>query len=161
MKKELAKNFNFQESEKKIYQFWLENGFFHAQVDKNKKPYTIVLPPPNVTGFLHMGHALDCAIQDIIIRFKRMQGFNAMWLPGTDHASISTELKVVNKLKSEGIEKKKIGRERFLEYAFDWKNKYGNTIIEQLKRMGCSCDWDRLSFTMDEKVSSAVNHAKS
>lgn len=157
MKKELTKNFDFQQAEKRIYEYWFENNFFHANVDKNKKPYTIMMPPPNVTGVLHMGHALDCTIQDIIIRFKRMQGFNAMWLPGTDHASISTEVKVVNKLKSEGIDKEKIGREKFLEYAFDWKNKYCSTIIDQIKRMGSSCDWERLSFTMDEKISKAVN----
>ncbi len=156
MKKELAKNFDPSVSEKKIYQFWLDNNFFHAEIDSQKKPYTIMMPPPNVTGVLHMGHALDCTIPDIIIRFKRMQGFNTMWLPGTDHASISTELKVVNKLKSEGIDKEKIGREKFLKYAFDWKNKYGGTIVEQIKRIGCSCDWERLSFTMDEKVSKAV-----
>lgn len=157
MKKDLTKNFDFHEAEKRIYAYWLDNNFFHAEVDKNKKSYTIMMPPPNVTGVLHMGHALDCTIQDIIIRFKRMQGFNAMWLPGTDHASISTEVKIVNKLKAEGIDKETLGRDKFLDYAFDWKNKYGNTIVDQIKSMGCSCDWERLSFTMDEKISNAVN----
>ena len=126
MRKELGKNFDFHEAEPRIYANWLAKNFFHAEIDKNKKPYTIMMPPPNITGVLHMGHALDCTIQDIIIRFKRMQGFNVMWLPGTDHASISTEVKVANRLRAKGIEKEKIGREKFLQYVFDWKNKYGS-----------------------------------
>ena len=152
----LEKTYEPQKIEKRIYDTWVEKGYFKATVDKNKKPFTIVIPPPNITGQLHMGHALDNTIQDIIIRFKRMQGYSALWLPGTDHASIATEAKIVEKLASEGVTKEQIGREKFLEYAWDWKNEYGGRIITQLKRLGCSCDWDRERFTMDEGLSNAV-----
>ncbi len=152
----LEKNYNPHASEDKIYKRWLEKKYFHAEVDKSKKPYTIVIPPPNITGQLHMGHALDNAMQDILIRTKRMQGFNALWMPGTDHASISTEVKIVEKMAQEGLKKEDIGREAFLERAWDWKQQYGNRIVEQLKKLGSSCDWDRERFTMDEGLSKAV-----
>jgi len=152
----LEKTFEPQKIEKRIYDTWIEKGYFKAHIDPNKKPFTIVIPPPNITGQLHMGHALDNTIQDIIIRFKRMQGYSALWLPGTDHASIATEAKIVEKLASEGLTKEKIGRDKFLEYAWEWKETYGGKIINQLKRLGCSCDWDRERFTMDEGLSDAV-----
>lgn len=126
--------------------------------DKSKKPYTIVIPPPNITGKLHMGHALDETIQDLLIRYKRMQGYNTLWLPGTDHAAIATEAKVVAKLKEEGISKEDLGREEFLNRAWEWKKEYGGIIINQIKKLGCSCDWDRERFTMDEGLSNAVKH---
>ena len=154
----LDKNFDYKKCEKGIYLFWLENNFFHAEVDHKKKSFTIMMPPPNITGNLHMGHALDCTIQDIIARFKRMQGFNVLWLPGTDHASISTEVKLMKKLNANGIQKKDLTREKFLEHALNWKDEYQNNIINQIKRLGCSCDWERLSFTMDEKITRAVYH---
>jgi len=154
----LEKNFDFKNAEKKIYDFWLENNFFEAKVNNKKKSFCIMMPPPNITGALHMGHALDCTLQDIIIRFKRMQGFEVLWLPGTDHASISTELKIIEQLKLENLDKKNIGREKFLEYAHAWKDKYGNKIIEQIKCMGCSCDWSRIRFTLDENFSRTVNY---
>ena len=156
MAKELAKAYDPSEFEDRIYKFWEDNGYFHAEVDKNKKPYCIMMPPPNITGKLHMGHALDETLQDILIRFKRMQGYSALWLPGTDHASIATEAKIVEALKEEGIEKEDIGREEFLKRAWDWKTEYGNTIVEQLKKLGSSCDWKRQRFTLDEGCSNAV-----
>ncbi len=154
--KELAKTYNPKGMEDRIYEKWLEKKYFHAEVDRSKKPFTIVIPPPNVTGKLHMGHALDETLQDILIRYKRMQGYNALWIPGTDHASISTEVKVTNQLKEEGIDKKELGREGFLKRAWQWKEEYGGAIINQLKKLGSSCDWDRERFTMDEGCSDAV-----
>ncbi len=155
---EMSKTYNPQSFESKWYKIWEEKGYFRAEIDKNKKPYTIVIPPPNITGQLHMGHALDNSIQDILIRYKRMQGYSTLWLPGTDHASIATEVKVVEKLASEGISKKDIGREEFLKHAWAWKDQYGGRIVEQLKRLGSSCDWSREAFTMDDKCSKAVKH---
>ena len=156
MKKELAKTYDPSGLEDRLYQKWLDNGYFHAKVNKDKKPFTIVMPPPNVTGQLHMGHALDETMQDILIRFKRMQGYEALWQPGTDHAAIATEVKVIEKLKSEGIDKNKIGREEFLKHAWAWKEEYGGKIINQLKKLGASADWERERFTMDEGCSKAV-----
>lgn len=156
MAKELEKTYNPKDIEDRIYQNWLDKKYFHAEVDKSKKPFTIVMPPPNVTGQLHMGHALDNTMQDILIRFKRMQGYSALWQPGTDHAAIATEVKVIEKLKSEGIDKEELGREGFLEKAWEWKEEYGGRIINQLKKMGSSADWDRERFTMDEGCSKAV-----
>ena len=156
MAKELAKSYNPREVEDKIYDFWLKGKYFHAEVDKDKKPYTIVMPPPNITGQLHIGHALDNTLQDILIRYRRMQGYSALWLPGTDHASIATEAKIVEAMKAEGLTKEDIGREAFLERAWEWKRVYGGRICEQLKKMGSSCDWDRERFTMDEGCSEAV-----
>ena len=154
--KELEKLYDPAQVEDKIYQSWMEGGYFTAQPDPDKEPYTIVMPPPNVTGQLHMGHAIDNTWQDILIRYKRMQGYAALWVPGTDHASIATEAKVVAKLKEEGLTKEDLGREGFLERAWDWKNQYGNRIVEQLKKLGSSCDWSRERFTMDEGCSKAV-----
>lgn len=154
--KELEKNYNPAQIEERLYQKWVDNKYFHAEVDRSKKPFTIVMPPPNITGQLHMGHALDNTMQDIIIRFKRMQGYNALWQPGTDHASIATEVKIIEKLKEEGIDKEDLGREKFLERAWDWKKEYGGRIINQLKKMGSSADWERERFTMDEGCSKAV-----
>ena len=156
MSKELAKAYEPREVEDRIYDFWLQGGYFHAEVDPEKKPYTIVIPPPNITGQLHMGHALDETIQDILIRFKRMQGYSALWLPGTDHASIATEAKIVEAMKKEGLTKEDVGREGFLERAWDWKAKFGGRIVEQLKKLGSSCDWERERFTLDEGCSEAV-----
>lgn len=156
MGKELAKTYNPKEIEEKLYEKWCENKYFHAEVDRDKKPFTTVMPPPNITGKLHMGHALDNTLQDILIRYKRMQGYNALWVPGTDHAAISTEVKVTNQLKEEGIDKKELGREGFLERTWQWKEEYAGTIENQLKKMGISCDWDRERFTMDEGCSKAV-----
>lgn len=153
---EMSKTYNPQEFEEKLYENWLKIGCFEAKVDKKKEPFTIVIPPPNITGQLHMGHALNDTIQDVIVRFKRMQGYSTLWLPGTDHASIATEVKIVEKMKSEGLSKNDVGREGFLERAWDWKRQYGGRIIDQLKRLGCSCDWSREAFTMDEKCSKAV-----
>ena len=153
---DMAKTYNPSEFETEIYQEWEKNGYFTAKVDPNKLPFTIVIPPPNITGQLHMGHALDETLQDTLIRFKRMQGYSALWLPGTDHASIATEVKIVEQMAKEGITKNDIGREGFLERAWAWKEKYGGRIIEQLKTLGSSCDWSRLAFTMDEKCSKAV-----
>ncbi len=153
---EMSKTYNPSEFEKDIYENWEKNGYFHAKVDANKLPFTIVIPPPNITGQLHMGHALDETLQDTLIRFKRMQGYSALWLPGTDHASIATEVKIVNEMAKEGLTKNDVGRDGFLERAWAWKEKYGGRIIEQLKSLGSSCDWDRLAFTMDEKCSNAV-----
>ncbi|MCI8962525.1 MAG: valine--tRNA ligase [Eubacterium sp.] len=156
MKKELEKNYNPKDIEDRLYTKWVNKKYFHAEVNPDKKPYTIVIPPPNITGQLHMGHALDNTLQDIIIRFKRMQGFEALWLPGTDHASIATEAKIVESMREEGISKEDIGREKFLERAWDWKKQYGGRIVSQLKKMGSSCDWDRERFTMDEGCNKAV-----
>ena len=156
MAKELAKTYDPKGMEDRLYQKWMKKKYFHAEVDKSRKPFTIVIPPPNITGQLHMGHALDNTMQDILIRFKRMQGYNALWQPGTDHASIATEVKIIEKLKEEGISKEDLGREGFLERAWEWKKEYGGRIIEQLKKMGSSCDWDRERFTMDEGCNRAV-----
>ena len=156
MAKELEKTYNPQDIEERIYKNWMDKKYFHAEVDKSKKPFTIVMPPPYVTGHLHMGHALDNTMQDILIRFKRMQGYSALWQPGTDHAAIATEVKVIEKFRSEGIEKEDLGREGFLEKAWEWKEEYGGKIINQLKKMGSSADWDRERFTMDEGCSKAV-----
>ena len=154
--KELEKLYDPARVEDDIYAFWLNGGYFHTKADKSKKPYTIVMPPPNVTGQLHMGHAMDETWQDILIRYKRMQGYAALWVPGTDHASIATEAKVVAKMKEEGLTKEMLGRDGFLERAWAWKNQYGDRIVSQLKKLGCSCDWDRERFTMDEGCSKAV-----
>ena len=156
MSKELAKTYDPKGLEDRIYQKWLDNKYFHAEVNPDKKPFTIVMPPPNVTGQLHMGHALDETMQDILIRFKRMEGYEALWQPGTDHAAIATEVKVTEKLKEQGIDKDEIGREEFLKYAWAWKEEYGGKIINQLKKLGASADWDRERFTMDEGCSKAV-----
>ena len=153
---DMAKTYNPSEFEKDIYREWEENGYFRAEVDADKLPFTIVIPPPNITGQLHMGHALDETLQDTIIRFKRMQGYSALWLPGTDHASIATEVKIVEQMAKEGLTKSDVGREGFLKRAWAWKEKYGGRIVEQLKKLGSSCDWSRLSFTMDERCSRAV-----
>ena len=156
MSKELAKTYDPKGLEDRIYQKWLDNKYFYAEVNRDKKPFTIVMPPPNVTGQLHMGHALDETMQDILIRFKRMQGYEALWQPGTDHAAIATEVKVIEKLKEQGIDKNEIGREAFLKHAWEWKEEYGGKIINQLKKLGASADWDRERFTMDEGCSEAV-----
>ncbi|SCY48088.1 valyl-tRNA synthetase [Butyrivibrio hungatei] len=157
MNKELAKTYDPKGIEGRLYSKWEEKKYFHAEVDKSKKPFTIVIPPPNITGKLHMGHALDNTMQDILIRYKRMQGYNALWQPGTDHASIATEVKIIDALKAEGIDKRDLGREKFLERAWQWKKEYGGTIISQLKKLGSSCDWDRERFTMDDGCNEAVN----
>ena len=156
MSRELAKTYDPQEVEDRIYRFWLEGKYFHAERDPQKKPYTIVIPPPNITGQLHMGHALDETLQDILIRWRRMQGYSALWIPGTDHASIATEAKIVEAMRKEGLTKEQIGREAFLDRAWEWKKKYGGRIVEQLKKLGSSCDWDRERFTLDEGCSKAV-----
>ena len=156
MAKDLAKQYDPKEVEDRTYKFWVDGDYFHAEVDDKKKPYTIVIPPPNITGQLHMGHALDNTLQDILIRFKRMQGYSTLWVPGTDHASIATEAKIVEKMREEGISKEDLGRDKFLERAWDWKKQYGGRIIEQLKKMGSSCDWKRERFTMDEGCNKAV-----
>lgn len=154
----LEDKFNPKNFEEEIYKRWEEKEYFKPSEDKTKKPYTIVIPPPNITGKLHMGHALDETLQDILIRYKRMEGYNCLWLPGTDHAAIATEVKIVEKLKQQGIEKKNLTREQFLEKAWEWKKKYGGTILNQLKKLGCSCDWSRERFTMDEGLSNAVKY---
>ncbi|MBF1019223.1 MAG: valine--tRNA ligase, partial [Lachnospiraceae bacterium] len=159
MKKELAKTYDPNGIEDRIYKNWEEKRYFHAEVDETKKPFTIVIPPPNVTGILHLGHAMDNTMQDILIRWKRMQGYNALWQPGTDHASISTEVKIIHQLKEEGTTKEELGREKFLERAWEWKRQYGGTIIKQLKKLGSSCDWERERFTMDEGCNRAVKEA--
>lgn len=156
MKIELKKTYDPKDIEERLYQKWEQNRYFHAEVDRDKKPFTIVMPPPNVTGQLHMGHALDETMQDILIRFKRMQGYNALWQPGTDHASIATEVKVIEALKEQGIEKEDLGREGFLEKAWEWKEEYGGRILNQLKKLGSSADWERERFTMDEGCTKAV-----
>ena len=156
MRKMLAKTYDPQGIEDRIYKNWEDKKYFHAEVDHSKTPYTIVIPPPNITGQLHMGHALDNTMQDILIRFKRMQGYNALWQPGTDHASIATEVRVTNTLKEQGIDKHELGREKFLEYCWNWRKEYGGRIVNQLKKLGSSCDWDRERFTMDEGCNKAV-----
>ncbi|MBE5934979.1 MAG: valine--tRNA ligase [Lachnospiraceae bacterium] len=156
MKKELEKTYNPHDIEQRLYDKWIDKKYFHAEVDRSKKPFTIVMPPPNITGKLHMGHALDNTMQDILIRYKRMKGFNALWIPGTDHASISTEVKVIEQLNKEGIDKEELGREGFLKRTWQWKEEYGGTITSQLRKLGSSCDWDRERFTMDEGCSKAV-----
>ena len=156
MSRELAKTYDPKGIEDRLYQKWLDKKYFHAEVDRSKTPFTIVIPPPNITGQLHMGHALDNTMQDILIRYKRMQGYNALWQPGTDHASIATEVKIIEKLKEEGVDKNDLGREGFLERAWDWKKEYGGRIVSQLKKLGSSCDWDRERFTMDEGCNRAV-----
>ena len=155
-KKELAKTYDPREVEDRIYQFWLDGGYFHAEVNPEKKPYTIVMPPPNITGQLHMGHAVDNTLQDILIRWRRMQGYEALWMPGTDHASIATEAKIVEAMAKEGVRKEDIGREAFLERAWEWRRQYGGRIVQQLHKIGSSCDWERERFTLDEGCSKAV-----
>jgi len=155
----MEKTYNPKDFEDRLYKDWEDNGYFRAERDDDKVPFTIMMPPPNVTGQLHMGHAVDETMQDAIIRFKRMQGYCALWLPGTDHAAIATEVKIVEQMKKEGLTKEGLGREGFLERAWAWKEKYGGRIVSQLKKMGSSCDWSRLSFTMDEKCSKAVREA--
>ena len=157
MSRELAKTYDPKSVEDRLYKFWVDGGFFHAEIDPEKEPYTIVIPPPNITGQLHMGHALDNTLQDILIRFRRMQGRATLWLPGTDHASIATEAKIVAAMAEEGLKKEDLGREKFLERAWDWKRTYGGRIVEQLKKLGSSCDWDRERFTLDEGCNKAVN----
>ena len=156
MAKELDKQYSPQKVEDRTYKFWCDHKYFHAEVNPDKKPYTIVIPPPNITGQLHMGHALDETLQDILIRWRRMEGYETLWLPGTDHASIATEAKIVEAMRKEGITKEEIGREKFLERAWEWKAQYGGRIVEQLKKLGSSCDWDRERFTLDEGCSKAV-----
>ena len=153
---EIPKVYHPKQVEKTWYQFWTKKGYFAASSKSRKKPYTIVIPPPNVTGILHMGHALNNTLQDILIRFKRMQGFEALWVPGTDHAGIATQNVVEKSLKDEGLSRHMLGREKFLERVWKWREKYGNTIIRQLHRLGSSCDWNRTRFTMDEGLSRAV-----
>ena len=155
MTENLSKTYNPKDFEDRLYGFWNENGYFKAKVNKDKKPYTIMMPPPNVTGNLHMGHALY-TLQDILIRWKRMEGYEALWLPGTDHASISTEAKVVDKIKKDGKTKEELGREGFLEEAWEWTKKHGGNINNQLKKLGASCDWSRERFTLDKGLSNAV-----
>jgi valyl-tRNA synthetase len=156
MRKMLAKTYDPQGIEDRIYKNWEDKKYFHAEVDHSRTPFTIVIPPPNITGQLHMGHALDNTLQDILVRYKRMRGYSTLWVPGTDHASIATEAKIVEQMRKEGIFKEDLGREGFLERAWDWKAKYGGRIVEQLKKMGSSCDWDHERFTMDEGCSDAV-----
>ncbi|MFP4090054.1 MAG: class I tRNA ligase family protein, partial [Cyclobacteriaceae bacterium] len=152
----LSSKYNPQAVEEKWYQQWMEKGFFHSEPNPAKEPYTIVIPPPNVTGVLHMGHMLNNTIQDVLIRKARMEGKEACWVPGTDHASIATEAKVVAMLKERGISKRDISREEFLKYAWEWKDKYGGIILEQLKKLGASCDWERTRFTMEDHMSESV-----
>ena len=156
MEHKLNEKLNPKDFEEKIYKNWEEKGYFRPAEDKGQKTYCIMMPPPNVTGKLHMGHALDDTLQDILIRFKRMQGYRTLWLPGSDHAAISTEMKVVQKLKSEGKTKAQLGREKFLEEAWDWTKEYGGIIQTQQRKLGCSCDWERNRFTLDEGMSDAV-----
>ena len=155
-KEKLSEKYLPKEFESKLYEEWEKNGYFKPSMDKTKEAYCIMMPPPNVTGKLHMGHALDDTIQDILIRYKRMNGYNTLWLPGTDHAAISTEMKVVQKLKEEGKTKQDLGREKFLDEAWDWTHKYGGIIQEQQRKLGCSCDWERTRFTLDDGMSDAV-----
>ncbi|MBQ9606086.1 MAG: class I tRNA ligase family protein, partial [Lachnospiraceae bacterium] len=157
MSRELAKTYDPKGIEDSLYEKWVEKKYFHAEADRSRKPFTIVMPPPNITGQLHMGHALDNTMQDILTRFKRMQGYNALWQPGTDHASIATEVRIIGTLKEQGITKEDLGREKFLEKCWDWKKEYGGRITSQLKKLGSSCDWDRERFTMDEGCNKAVN----
>ena len=157
MSRELPKIYEPQQVEDRIYKMWEEGGFFKPQGKADAKPFTIVMPPPNVTGQLHMGHAMDATLQDTLIRFKRMQGYDALWVPGVDHAGIATQIKVEEELRTkEGLSRYDLGREKFLERVWDWKHRYGNRIVEQQKKLGASCDWDRARFTMDEGCSKAV-----
>ena len=156
MSKELSKTYDPKDIEDRLYKKWEDNGYFHAEVDRSKKPFTIVMPPPNITGQLHMGHALDNTMQDILIRYKRMQGYNALWQPGTDHASIATEVKVIQSLKEQGINKADLTREEFLDKCWEWRKEYGGRIVKQLRKLGSSADWQRERFTMDEGCSHAV-----
>ena len=156
MQRELPKVYDPKAVESRIYEMWEKGGYFHAEREDGKKPFTIVMPPPNVTGQLHMGHAMDATLQDTLIRFKRMQGYNALWIPGVDHAGIATQIKVEEELRKEGKTRYDLGREKFLEKVWDWKHRYGNRIVEQQKKLGASCDWDRARFTMDEGCSKAV-----
>ena len=156
MARELPKVYEPQQVESQIYEMWESNGYFRPGKNRDAKPFTIVMPPPNVTGQLHMGHAMDATLQDTLIRFKRMQGYNALWLPGVDHAGIATQIKVEEELRKEGLTRYDLGREKFLEKVWDWKHKYGNRIVQQQKKLGASCDWERARFTMDEGCSSAV-----
>ena len=153
---EMQKTYNPKDFEDRLYKEWMDKNYFRAEVDPSKIPFTIVIPPPNITGQLHLGHALDNTIIDALIRFKRMQGYSALYLPGCDHASIATEVKIVEQMKAEGLTKQDVGREEFLRRAWEWKEKYGGRIVEQLKKMGVSADWSRLAFTMDERCSKAV-----
>ena len=155
--KELPKTYDPKNIEKRLYDRWVEKGYFKASVNPDRKAYTIVMPPPNITGQLHMGHGMDETLQDILIRFKRMQGYETLWQPGTDHASIATEARIVAEMRKEGLTKEMLGREGFLERAWAWKEQYGSRIVEQLKKLGSSCDWDRERFTMDEGLSNAVH----
>lgn len=155
-KHEIAKAYNHHEVEDKWYEYWMKNGYFYAKVNPEKKPYTIVMPPPNITGVLTLGHVLNNTIQDIYIRWKRMQGYEACWIPGTDHAGIATQNVVEKALAKEGLRREDLGREKFLERVWKWKEEYGSTIIKQLKKLGVSCDWKRERFTMDEGLSNAV-----
>ena len=157
--KELEKTYNPADIEDRLYQKWLDGKYFHAEVNRSKKPFTIVMPPPNITGQLHMGHALDNTMQDILIRYKRMQGYEALWQPGTDHAAIATEVKVINKLKKEGVDKADLGRDGFLKECWKWRDEYGTRIVRQLHKLGSSADWDRERFTMDQGCSGAVLEA--
>ena len=154
--KEISKAYNPREVEDNIYKFWEEKGLFSAKADSKKKPYSIVIPPPNITGILHMGHALNNTIQDILIRWKRMQGYESLWMPGTDHAGIATQNVVERELAEKGMGRESLGREKFIERVWEWREKYGSTIIRQLKKIGASCDWSRERFTMDEGLSDAV-----
>ena len=156
MARELPKTYEPKDVENRLYQFWTENGYFHTERDPKKKPFTIVMPPPNVTGQLHMGHAMDAAMQDVLIRFKRMQGYAALWVPGVDHAGIATQIRVEEELRKEGLTRYDLGREEFLKRVWDWKRQYGDRIVEQQKKLGASCDWDRARFTMDKGCSNAV-----
>jgi valyl-tRNA synthetase len=156
-KMELSKNYESRQAEQKWYSHWMNKGYFHSTPDE-RPSYSIVIPPPNVTGVLHMGHALNNTVQDILIRRARMQGYNTCWVPGTDHASIATEAKVVNMLKEKGIDKNTLTRDEFLKYAWEWKEEYGGIILEQLKKLGCSLDWDRTKFTLDDDYYKAVLH---
>src|SRR3989338_3944963 len=153
---DLPKAYNPHEVEDRIYKSWEEKGYFHAKPNPDKKPYSIVIPPPNITGILHMGHALNNTIQDILIRFKRMQGFETEWMPGTDHAGIATQNVVERRLYEKGIKRQDLGREKFIEEVWKWREEYGSVIIHQLKKLGSSCDWERTRFTMDEGLSDAV-----
>lgn len=152
----IATKYDPSKIEEKWYKYWMDNKFFSAKPNPDKEPYTVVIPPPNVTGVLHMGHMLNNTIQDILVRKARMEGKEACWVPGTDHASIATETKVVNKLKEEGIDKKDLSREDFMKHAWEWKDKYGGIILDQLKKLGASCDWDRERFTMEDSLSESV-----
>ena len=156
MAKQLEKVYDPKQVEDRTYQFWLDKNYFHADAESKKEPYTIVIPPPNITGQLHMGHALDNTLQDALIRWRRMQGYEALWLPGTDHASIATEAKIVEAMRKEGVTKEEIGRDGFLERAWEWRRQYGGRIVSQLKKLGSSCDWERERFTLDEGCSRAV-----